>query len=274
MTAPGIAAPFLRESIEGQTAFLTLNRPPANSLNLAFFEQLRRRLAEIEKNPGIRAVILSSALPKYFSSGIDLDEYSSLAPKDRSRLFLELIELHRQLCRYTKPTIAAINGYALLGGWIIAMGCDFRFIAQETGKISLSEVRLGLTPSSILIATLARMSAKQSLVKEMILTGRAVRAPEAFEGGLVDRLVPGVSLAQKALDFAQNLAQLPLNAYALTKLCYRESLCGDLDEIFQKSTKEFISALNHWEAQEGLDAAWKKRRPKYVREETTSGVAK
>lgn len=254
---------FLQETRRGAVLCLTLNRPPTNSLNLAFFQQLRERLKILAQDNNVRALVLESAFSKYFSSGIDLEEYMSLAPQERSALFLELIELHRELAFWPKPTVAAISGYAFLGGWIIAMGCDYRLLAQENGKIALSEIRLGLTPTTILIRTIVGFGARQNLVKDLILSGKTLKSTEAYEGGFVDRLVPVKTLASESLILAQRLSQMPAHAYAVTKRIYRETLLGDPEAAFEQSKKEFIEMLAHWEATEGLAAAREKRRANF-----------
>src|SRR6185295_18727033 len=141
---------IVREDI-GRVRILSLNRPPANTLNQAMLTSLGAEVDAAKADPGVRALVLSTKIPKYFAAGLDLDEMLGNGAAPTSAGFKKMIEVHRKLATLGKPTVAAISGSALLGGFILTLGCDWRFAAAETGRVSLSEVRLGLSPTATLI---------------------------------------------------------------------------------------------------------------------------
>src|SRR6476660_8906345 len=110
----------------GSTARLVLDRPPSNVLNLAALRELKASAVRLGGDPGVRSIVLVSDLPKYFSSGLDLEEMHVLPAAERGALFEGLVDLHRTLAASPKPTVAALSGSALLGGFILSLACDYR----------------------------------------------------------------------------------------------------------------------------------------------------
>lgn len=254
---------FFTEKKHGAVLILEMNRPPSNGLNIQSMKLLQNRLGELAKDSSVRCVVISSAIPKYFSSGLDLEEFFSLTHEKRYELFHELLNLFRALVLFPKPTIAVIPGFALLGGWILAMGCDFRYMAQENGKMALSEIKLGISPTSIFIRAITGIAFNKSAVKELIFTGKTLRAEEALSGGFVDKLFPSAALMEESLKAADKLTEMPSQTYASVKRSYKEWELGDIDLAIEKSKKEFMEVFEGPEAKEGFKAAQEKRRPKY-----------
>ncbi|MBI2068997.1 MAG: enoyl-CoA hydratase/isomerase family protein [Elusimicrobia bacterium] len=261
---PVETASFVGKEKIGTVCVLRMNRPPSNNLNVDFLRQLRGLFREAAQDRDTRCLLLASALPKYFSAGMDIDAIINLPLERRFEPFGELLDLYREITLFPKPSIAAINGYAFLGGWIMAMGFDFRYLAQENGKIALSEIKMGISPTTMLIRAMTAMAAKQSLVKEMVFTGKTLLAQEALDGGFVDKLIPKDSLHEESLREAQRLAELPMHAYAMVKKSYKEALLGNLEADIKKSKEEFLSLISGPEAQEGFKAMQEKRRPKFI----------
>ena len=202
---------MIATSDEGAVRVLTLTRPPGNTLGLATLSSLRSEVERAALDPKVRALVLASGLPKYFSSGLDLQEIMAMPEAERPRAFESLLGCYRALLSAPKPVVGAISGTAILGGWILAMGCDWRVMAEESGKAALSEIRLGLTPTPALVSRLSALSNDQRVVKEMVLRGKTLRAPEALAAGLVDELVPEAEVAAGA-DLASRLASASARA--------------------------------------------------------------
>lgn len=242
---------------------LRLANPPANVLNLSLLETLRREVAEAATDPRVRCLVLASSYPRYFSTGLDLQEMTSLPEPRRTEPFLALFETYRALRDLPKPTLAVIGGSALLGGWILAMACDWRLLSEENGKISLSEIRFGLSPTAALLGRLREISSSPTLVKEMVLRGRTLRASEALSGGFVDRLVPSELLQEEALREARALSKQSAPAYAAVKraLCWRTP--GEEAALWHESREDFSALFRTAEAQEGVAAMREKRRPRW-----------
>jgi enoyl-CoA hydratase/carnithine racemase len=245
---------------------LTLERPPSNELNLALLEALGREVGGACGDAGVRALVLASGLPKYFSSGLDLGELSSLPQDQSDRPFLTVLGVYRELAECGKPVVGALGGTAILGGWILAMGCDYRILAEDA-RISLSEIRMGLSPTSLLIERLKAISASPLLVKEMVLRGRSLKAAEALAGGLVDRVVPAQSVLGEALSLARGLARMPAKAYASVKraLGGRAGASGGPrpSDPWQAGLDEFRELFGDPATREGLAAMRDKRRPRW-----------
>ncbi len=242
---------------------LALDRPPSNALNLVLLDALIREIEDARNDPSVRSLLLVSNNPKYFSSGLDLDEMLSFPDTERASLFERMVAVHRALADFPKPTVAAIEGYALLGGFIIALGCDWRLLAEETGKVALSEVRLGLSPGAALVRLVFGLTGKPVLAKELVLKGRTLKAPEALEAGFIDRCYPAEGFRERAFRESEHLAKIAPSAYAAIKKSARAALLPDEDALWRESREEFERILAVKEAQEGLAAMKEKRKPKW-----------
>jgi enoyl-CoA hydratase/carnithine racemase len=245
---------------EGAVRVLTLSRPPGNALSLAALVGLREAALEAAGDPRVRALVLESAVEGYFSSGLDLDELMGLPEARRREPFEALIGAYRALLAMPKPTVAAMSGSALLGGWILAMACDWRLLAAGS-KVALSEIRAGLSPTSGLIARLSALSSDPRLVKEMVLRGKSVAAEAALAGALVDEVLPEAEVRAAALTRARRLAKSPPRAFAEIKRALNASAADDA--LWRRSLEEFSETFAGAEAQEGVAALRAKRRPRW-----------
>jgi enoyl-CoA hydratase/carnithine racemase len=246
---------------EGSVRVVTLTRAPGNTLGLGVLADLRAEVDRAAADARVRAIVLASGLPKYFSSGLDLQEIMALPEEKRPQAFESLLHLYRALLAAPKPVVGALSGAAILGGWIIAMGCDWRIMAEETGKAALSEIRLGLSPSQALVSRLSALSNDARVVKEMVLRGKTLRAPEAFAAGLVDELVPEAEVLERALALAKRLAKSSPAAFASIKKGLNAAFLDE--ELWSRSLSEFNILIAGPEAREGLAAMRDKRRPRW-----------
>lgn len=246
---------------EGSVRVVTLTRPPGNTLSLDALAGLRAEVARACADGKVRALVLASGVPKYFSSGLDIQQIMSLPEARHPEAFTGLLSLYRELLACPKPVVGSLSGAAILGGWIIAMGCDWRVMAEESGKAALSEIRLGLSPSPALVGRLAALANDHRVVKEMVLRGKTLRAPEAFAAGLVDELAPEAQVFERSLALARKLAKSAPAAFAaLKKGLNREFLS---EELWSRSLSEFNILIAGPEAKEGMAAMRDKRRPRW-----------
>jgi enoyl-CoA hydratase/carnithine racemase len=151
-----------------------------------------------------------------------------------------------------------LNGTAILGGWILAMAADFRVLSND-GKIALSEIRFGLSPTSLLISRLTQISAAPSLVKDLVLKGKTLRADEALSGGFVDALAEPEAVVAEALAVAKNLAKQSPLGYASVK----KALWPDDPKLWDAAMAEFQALFADPQTREGIEAMRDKRRPKW-----------
>lgn len=250
----------LRSRDEGAVRVLTFARPPGNTLTKALLGALRAAVEEAGRDARVRALVLESDVEAYFSSGMDLDEILSLPAERRAEAFEALIAAYRALLTLPKPCVAALSGSAILGGWVIAMACDWRVMGAGA-KVALSEIRAGLTPTPALIARLAQLCASPRAVKEMVLRGRSVGADEALALGLADEMCPDAQVKPAALALARRLAKSPPRAYAAIKASLNASASDAA--LWARSLDEFASVFAGAEAGEGLAAFRAKRRPRW-----------
>lgn len=246
---------------EGPVRVLTLTRAPGNTLGLETLASLRAEIDLAAGDAKVRALVLASGLPRYFSSGLDIQEIMALPESERPRAFEALLHCYRALLLAPKPVVGAVSGAALLGGWILAMGCDWRVMAEESGKAALSEIRLGLTPTPALATRLSALANDQRVVKEMILRGKTLRAPDALAAGLVDEVAPEAEVLERSLTLAKRLAKSAPSAFAALKKGLNAPFLSD--ELWSRSMTEFNILIAGPEAREGMAAMRDKRRPRW-----------
>src|SRR5206468_12479651 len=172
---------------------VTLDRPDAlNALNRALLTELRDRLTEVAEDGEVRAVVLTGAGDRAFAAGADIKEMEPMSV-DEARAWGALgHECGRLLETMPKPTLAAVNGFALGGGCELALACDVRY-ASAVATLGQPEVSIGIIPGRGGTQRLAR-AVGIGLAKELILSGRTVVAEEALRIGLVNALFPPVEL--------------------------------------------------------------------------------
>ncbi len=186
-------------------AVLTINRPDKrNALNTETVDELRRAVLDLKRDDAIRAAIVTGAGDKAFVAGADINELAVQTPvggRDHGRTGQHVFDLIEHL---GKPVIAAINGVALGGGCELAMACTLR-LAADTARIGQPEINLGIMPGYGGTQRLARLVGKGRAL-ELMLTGDAIAADEAWRIGLVNRVVPAADLLNEAKTLAHTLA--------------------------------------------------------------------
>jgi enoyl-CoA hydratase len=212
MTAYGT----LLTSVEGGVARITLNRPDVrNALSRTMIEELAAALAAAEADPAARVIVLAGAGERAFCAGADLkgvgDRGTTLQARES---FGGLARILEAMARMRTPVVAQVHGYALAGGCGLAAGCDL-VIAADDAVFGLPEITVGLLPLMVMAPILRAAGRKRGML--MILSGEPVSAREAFEMGLVSRLVPRADLARETTALAARLATFSPTAVALAK---------------------------------------------------------
>ena len=238
-------------------AIITLNRPEArNALGKEIRDGLFAAWDRFEHDPALRVAILTGAGDKAFCAGGDLKEMVerklAVPPRDMFPVPGDNIEL-------SKPTIAAVNGAAFAGGWMIAQACDL-CVASTSAKFAVTEVKMGR--SSPWAAPLIHMI-PQRIMMEIILTGKPLSAQRAYEIGLVNRLSEPAQLMEVAVEFAREIldgAPLSVRAGRETVLLSTEmGRSAALRAARHASEYCYMSE----DAQEGPKAFAEKRRPQW-----------
>jgi enoyl-CoA hydratase/carnithine racemase len=210
---PSAEAKALLWETRGPVAIITLNRPQAmNSFDMDLMSEHRRRLEEFEADDDLR-VLIYTGNGRAFSTGIDIKkapDFLYLPPKTRTRYWVTPNSL-----KISKPTIAAINGYAFGGGFELALGCDIRIVAQSA-LIGLPEVKLGALPGGGGTQWLPRLIGMGDALL-MMLTGEPVSADEALRLRLVQKVVPDKLLLEETMKIAHAICENGKTAVRLTK---------------------------------------------------------
>jgi len=191
---------------DGAVAIVTINRPTVlNALNSQTVDELRRLMLDLQRDAGVRAIVLTGAGEKAFVAGADINELAVQTPTGGREHALTGQHVFDVIENLGKPVIAAINGYALGGGCELAMACTLR-IAADTAKIGQPEIALGLIPGYAGTQRLPRLVGKGRAM-EMMLTGAPIAADDALRIGLVNRVVPAADLQTEARTLAGQLAR-------------------------------------------------------------------
>jgi enoyl-CoA hydratase len=231
-----------------------------NALDRPTLEELRDRLAELAEDAGARVVVLTGAGDRAFVAGADIKYMSGLnveEAKDWGGLGHTCAQLLETM---PKPTIAAVNGFALGGGCELALACDLRY-AASTAKLGQPEINLGIIPGWGGTQRLPRVVGL-GVAKELILTGRVVGAEEALRLGLVNGVHDPV--LDKAREVAELLASKAPLALGAIKRTTNHALQGDHVENLQREAEEFGGLFASEDAKEGLTAFAEKREPRFT----------
>ncbi len=220
---------FVEIQKNDKTAVLTINRPEAlNALNSQVLSDLKAALDELKKEADLRCLIITGAGPKSFVAGADIGEMSTMNPKKGEAFGVAGNKVMSQVASFPCPVIAAVNGYALGGGFELALACDLR-LASEKARFAFPETGLGITPGFGGTQRLARLVGP-ALASELIFTGRTVKADEALAKGVVSQVCAPEELLDKAQELADTIAGRAPIAIRQAKKAIR----GGLDLTLEK----------------------------------------
>ena len=248
---------------DGATAIVTINRPAVlNALNTQTLDELRRAILELQRDEGVRVVILTGAGEKSFVAGADINELAVQTPtsgREHALAGQHVLDLIENL---GKPVIAAINGYALGGGCELAMSCTLR-LAADTAKLGQPEIALGLIPGYAGTQRLPRLVGKGKAM-EMILTGAPIAADEAQRIGLVNRVVPAADLMAEARTLAAQLAKKAPIAMRYIINTVNKGVEIPFAEACQYEATLFGLLASTDDMREGTAAFLEKRKPEFT----------
>jgi enoyl-CoA hydratase len=253
---------LVQYKIEDFIAQVTLNNPPMNPLTAEAKQDLGRVFTELEeKSDQVRAVVLAGGGEKAFAAGADIKAFLELTPEtaltrlERSHQIFSLVE------NYRWPVIAAVQGFCLGGGLELALCCDIRYAAQDA-VLGFPEVNLSIFPGN---GGMARGLHFLGLgrFKELVYTGRRISAAEAYEYGLVEKVVPRETLMDEALGLARSIAKRGPLGVAGAKKVINQTRDLAVDEALTVESRHWSELAATEDMKEGARAFVEKRKPVY-----------
>ncbi|MCX5210956.1 enoyl-CoA hydratase-related protein [Kitasatospora sp. NBC_00240] len=256
--------------LDGGLAVVTINRPDAmNALDTPTKVALRDTVAAVAEDPAVRAVLLTGAGDKAFCVGQDLKEHLGLLKRaeETGEGALRTVAEHynplvRALAGMRKPTVAAVGGVAAGAGASLAFACDFRIVADSAG-FNTSFAGVALTSDSGASWTLPRLVG-HARATELLMLPRTVKAPEALQLGLANKVVPAAELQATARAFAKQLAEGPTVAYGAIKESLAYGASHSLDELLDKEDELQTLAGASADHRIAVDAFVAKQTPVYL----------
>jgi len=232
-------------------AVITFNRPKVlNALNAQTLTELSAAIAACKDDPGVRVVVLTGEGEKAFVAGADINELAVQTPVQGKQTAARGQQVFDSIEQLGKPVIAAINGFALGGGLELALACDVR-VAAESSRLGFPEIQLGIFPGGGGTQRVARLIGPAK-TKDLVWTGRHVRAEEALAIGLVDRVVAADAVLDTALEWAASLASGAVVAMGLAKRAIDGGLDGSLSDGLDGEAAGFVDVFATEDAQLGI----------------------
>ncbi len=247
-------------------AVITINRPDKlNVLTNNTAKEIMDALVKADMDDDVRVIIITGS-GRAFCAGIDVSEFAEMM-KDRFKFYkgrrrwLEIYKIANEIENTLKPTIAAVNGYALGGGFEIALSCDI-IIASEKAQFGFPEVTLGGMPGAGGTQRLGELIGKNR-VKELIFTGKRITAEEGYKMGFVNKVVKAEELMNEAFSLAESIAKNAPIAVMLAKIAINKGFETSLDiGLSYENDLNFILYFTE-DREEGLKAFREKRTPEF-----------
>ena len=251
---------FVTLERKGAVGIITMNRPEAlNALNAQVLADLSAVLDEVANDDSILVAVVTGA-GRSFVAGADIGQMSTMTPAEAKQFGLFGNQVFLKLETLSKPTIAAVNGFALGGGCELSMACDIR-IASEKAKFGQPEVGLGITPGFGGTQRLPRIVGI-SKAMELILTAKVIGAAEAKAIGLVSEVYPPEELMPKAMEMANMICANAQIAVCESKRCIRMGMQADIHTASAFEAEAFGVTCGTEDKNEGMSAFLEKRSEK------------
>lgn len=252
----------IRIDIEGGVATVTLNRPQQlNALNRQMFRELDEAFEEVTVDPAARVLVITGTGDRAFAAGADIREFVGMGPVAALDFSRNAQRIFRKLETMPKPTIAAVNGFALGGGCELMMACDIAY-AADTVRLGQPEISLGIIPGAGGTQRLSRLVGKQK-AKELTMTGDMIPAEEALRLGLLCKVVPAADLMAEVKKLCEKLLSKGDVALRMAKEAIEAGAQADLGTGMEIEAKAWSVCFTTEDYAEGLKAFLEKRKPNF-----------
>ena len=207
---------YIRTRIDDGVGYIEISKPKANTYDLEMMGELDVAIEEMRFDEAAKVLVVTSGLPGFFSAGADIEMLKRSQPDYKAMFCLHCQETLNKFGQTPKIVIAALPGHTVGGGLEIALACDLRIMAKDSGKIGLPEVTLGVLPGTGGTQRLPRLVGT-SRALDLMVTGRLLTPDEALGIGLVNYVFPKETFAKEVHAFASKLAHGPSRAISLIK---------------------------------------------------------
>ena len=241
---------------------VTLDRPPANSYDLSFVQELAASVEAAASDDAVKVVVVRSASERFFSAGADVKAFKENTVEANMEMIRVSHETLSSIATIPKLFIAEINAHALGGGLEIALACDVRFAAEGDYRLGTPEVTLGVLPGNGGTQRLPRLIG-WSRALDLMVTGRTVSPVEALELGIVNRVFGADELRERTLEYARALAAGATKAISNIKLAVHEGLVLGLERGLTRERELVEELFRSEDGREGIAAFAEKRTPTF-----------
>jgi enoyl-CoA hydratase/carnithine racemase len=242
---------LVRLEVDGGVGTIRLDRPKMNAIDGTVTAELRACAEEARDREDVRAVVLYGG-ERVFAAGADIKEMSTITYAEMLSWGGRLQEALKVVAKLPKPVIAAVTGYALGGGFELALTADFRVLG-ERAKVGVPEITLGVIPGAGGTQRLTRLVGPAK-AKDLVFSGRHVGAEEALALGIADRVVPDADVYETALEMARSYASGPAVALRAAKQAIDEGLELDLDSALRLETALFAGLFATEDQRTGMSS--------------------
>ncbi|MFO1188855.1 MAG: enoyl-CoA hydratase/isomerase family protein [Alphaproteobacteria bacterium] len=247
--------------VQDHVAEITMRRGPVNAINHDLIDEILEAYRTARRDPEVRAIILTSAFPKVFSGGLDVNMMQGKTGLDLHR-FLEKLyfEMHDLQYRMGKPTIAAVTGSAREAGITLAVACDI-IIASEKADFAYTAINVGIVPAMHTVHLPRQIGRHKAF--EYLFTGKVFSASDAERFGMINRVVPQDKVKEEARALAREFASKSPVVMQLARDAFMRANDTDYRRSIENSVESLSLIFGTPDAQEGFKAYFEKRPPKW-----------
>ena len=228
---------FLTQDRQDGIAKIAMNRPSSNELNPEFMQEITNLHQNFAKDDEVKAIILYSKIPKIFSAGLDPNHMLSQNLAGRKEIFLEFIKMVHAVYSFPKPHFSIIEGSAIVGGAILALCSDYRYMVEKSGRFAVAEVAVGLVVPEI-IKKIIEQTVSPKYVRNTTMGAQAYKPAEALEAGIVDYVGAAENIHQHTEKMLKRLLRMPAASVNRMKFILREQLIADMPNATREALAE------------------------------------
>jgi len=219
---------YIQVEKKEEVAIVRINRPEKlNAMNLDVIKEMGSIMEQLDRDDSVKVVIVTGTGEKAFSAGADIEYMSKISPLEAEQYALTGHDTLNRIANLNKPVIAAVNGYALGGGCELALSCDIR-VASKNASMGQPEVTIGICPGWGGTQRLMRVIGP-ARAKDLIFTGRRISADEAFQMGLVNKVVELPQLMDECMNVAKQIAKNSAIAVRVSKTLLNRGMDSDIN---------------------------------------------